>query len=53
MIERTDEFLGDDEDEFGDVCDKCVEWTENKCEHDLCSACCGCTGAAEPVFEDR
>lgn len=40
----------EDED---DVCDKCVEFTDSKCEHGLCSGCCGCTGGAEYLFEDR
>jgi hypothetical protein len=31
-------------------CDKCVE-PAHRCEHGLCSGCCGCDGAAEAMFE--
>ena len=36
-----------------DVCDKCVEETDCRCEHGLCPSCCGCSGEAEYMLEDR
>ena len=33
-----------------DPCDNCTEECD-RCEHGFCSACCGCDGAAEAMFE--
>ncbi len=41
MKENEDVTLGE--------CDKCVE-PAPRCEHGLCSRCCGCDGAAEDMF---